>query len=72
VEHVIDALIDKLLAGGPVAGWALAVYLLVRLHQLTDRQHSANLKTVRALTAIKTVLFVRANLVPENDEGESE
>lgn len=59
MEGAIQAILDKLAAGGPAAGWLLAVYLLGRLHQLTDRQHKANLDTVKVLTAIRTVLFVR-------------
>lgn len=59
----MDAIINKVLAhiaqGGPGVAWMLVVYLLFRLHQLTDRQHKANLDTVGVLTTIKTLLSVR-------------
>lgn len=68
MDNVFAAIVQQLAGGGPAAGWLLAVYLLVRLHQLTDRQHKANLKTVQALTAIKTVLFARCGgLIEEGD-----
>jgi hypothetical protein len=56
---VIDAIVNHISNGGPGIAWALAAYLLLRLHQLTDRQHAANLKTVEALTVIKTLLVAR-------------
>jgi hypothetical protein len=59
VGDVAAALLDKLAAGGPAVGWVLSAYLLFRLHQLTDRQHKANLAIVKSLTAIRVWLSVR-------------
>lgn len=59
MQGVIDAILKHIGAGGPAVAWALVAYLLLRLHQLTDRQHEANLKTVEALTVIKTLLVAK-------------
>jgi hypothetical protein len=68
VDNVIGIILKQLASGGPVAGWLVAVYALARLHQLTDRQHAANLKTIKALTAIKTVLFAKGGIICEDEE----
>jgi hypothetical protein len=54
-----EAIAKHIAAGGPGVAWVLVVYLLLRLHQLTDRQHKANTDTVTVLTTIKTLLSVR-------------
>lgn len=59
MEKLIAAVLDHITNGGPGVAWALVVYLLVRLHQLTDRQHKANLETVGVLATIKTLLAMR-------------
>lgn len=68
MESVVDIVITRLASGGPLTGWVLSVYLLIRMHQLTDRQHKANLATVRALTTIKTFLLGASALA--GGEGE--
>lgn len=55
-----EAVAKHIAAGGPGVAWALVVYLLLRLHQLTDRQHKANLDVIAVLATIKTVLLTRA------------
>lgn len=59
MEKLVDAVLNHIAAGGPGVAWALVVYLLWRLHQLTDRQHAANLETVKALATIRTLLVAR-------------
>jgi hypothetical protein len=54
-----EAVAKHIAAGGPGVAWVLVVYLLLRLHQLTDRQHKANTDTVSVLATIKTLLQVR-------------
>lgn len=57
MNDVVSIVLSRLASGGPLTGWVLCVYLLARLHQLTDRQHKANLATVKVLTTIKTFLL---------------
>ena len=64
----MDALLDKIANGGPLAGWALASYLLWRLHVITDRQHEANLKTAKILVSIRTLLVTRAGAAWGSEE----
>lgn len=59
IEKFVDAVVSHIAAGGPGVAWSLVLYLLLRLHQLTDRQHLANLDTVKVLATIKTILTVR-------------
>ena len=40
-------------------GWALSLYLLVRLNQMTDRQHKEAVKTAEVLVKIKTYLTTK-------------
>lgn len=62
LDKVVDAVFKHISTGGPEIAWALVVYLLLRLHQLIDRQHAANLETVKALAIIKTLLVARLGL----------
>lgn len=66
----VTVLLTRMVSGGPVTGWVLSVYLLVRIHQLTDRQHKANLATVKALTTIKTFLFGAGALAEGSDDND--
>jgi hypothetical protein len=59
MDGALTKLLAHIAAGGPGAGWILAAYLLFRLHQVTDRQHKANLDTVAVLAVIKTLLLGR-------------
>lgn len=59
MQGIVDAVLEHISKGGPGVAWALVVYLLWRLHQLTDRQHAANLETVKALSTIRTLLVSR-------------
>lgn len=59
METVMKQAFAHIAAGGPGVGWLLAAYLLFRLHQVTDRQHKANLETVDVLATIKTLLLGR-------------
>lgn len=60
MEAAVAAIMKHIAAGGPGVAWALVVYLLLRLHQLTDRQHKVNLDTVAVLASIKAWLLARA------------
>lgn len=59
----MDVLINKVLAhiaeGGAGVAWLLVAYLLFRLHQVIDRQHAANVETIKVLAVIKTLLVAR-------------
>lgn len=59
LEKLFDAAFNHIASGGPGVAWALVVYLLWRMHQLTDRQHAANLDTVKALATIRTLLVAK-------------
>jgi hypothetical protein len=59
MDKLVDALMRHIEGGGAGVGWLLCTYLLLRLHQLTDRQHKANLDTIKALEKIKAMLFGR-------------
>ena len=69
MEGLANAIWKHIAAGGPGVAWALVGYLLLRLHQLTDRQHNANLETIRALTIIKTLLLSKIGRAELDDNG---
>jgi membrane carboxypeptidase/penicillin-binding protein PbpC len=50
---------DFIAANPALVGYVFAVYLLFRLHQVTDRQHDAAVQTNKALAAIKTFLLTK-------------
>jgi hypothetical protein len=57
LDALVTAVLNHLAAGGSGVAWALVAYLLLRIHQLTDRQHKANLDVIEALSVIKNTLL---------------
>jgi hypothetical protein len=60
---VVETFLSIIQDGGGKAGWALAGYLLWRLHQVTDRQYRHAVETAAVLSVIKTLLMTRARMV---------